>query len=236
MSSTRYITSQLKYSKHYAKNLIQKGFNDYVFGESMPIRENVSPQKTLTGKRVYLRPFCINDLPYIQKWSNDDELRKLTGAIAPMSNAETKKWYEDLLTDKDRMWFAIVLKKGDRVIGEAGLLRMFRPWRNTDMTIIIGEKDAWGKGYGTETGRLLLDYAFKQLGFHRISVGVVGFNQRALRFWESLGFKKEGIERDEYYYDNEYSDGIMMSILEDEFKKAHETASARALRYHHHQN
>jgi diamine N-acetyltransferase len=211
----------------YAKNLILKRFNDYMFGESMPIRENVLSQKTLTGRRVILRPFCIDDLLYVQKWSNDVELRKLIGEVSPMSDAETKKWYEDLLADKDRMWFAIVLKKGDRVIGEAGLLRMFRPWRNTDITIIIGEKDAWGKGYGTETGRLLLDYAFKQLGFHRISVGVVGFNKRALKFWKSLGFKKEGVERDEYYYENEYSDGIMMSILEDEFKKAYRTAISR---------
>jgi RimJ/RimL family protein N-acetyltransferase len=113
----------------------------------------------------------------------------------------------------------IVLKRNGRVIGEAGLLRMFRPWRNTDMTIIIGEKDAWGKGYGTEAGHLLLDYAFNRLGFHRISIGVVGFNKRALRFWENLGFKKEGVERDEYFYDNRYSDGIMMSILENEFRK-----------------
>jgi RimJ/RimL family protein N-acetyltransferase len=87
------------------------------------------------------------------------------------------------------------------------------------MTIIIGEKDAWGKGYGTEAGHLLLDYAFNRLGFHRISIGVVGFNKRALRFWESLGFEKEGVERDEYFYDNKYSDGIMMSILENEFRK-----------------
>ena len=193
----------------------------------MPIRGNVLKQETLAGVRVYLRPFCRGDLPHIQKWSNDAELRRLTGEVAPMSGAETKKWYEDLLADKDRMWFALVLKRGDLVIGEAGLLRMFRPWRNTDMTIIIGEKDAWGKGYGTETGHLLLDYAFRRLGFHRISVGVVGFNKRALRFWESLGFKKEGVERDEYYYDNEYSDGVMMSILEDEFKKEHRAATGR---------
>ncbi|MDH5494183.1 MAG: GNAT family N-acetyltransferase, partial [Candidatus Bathyarchaeota archaeon] len=187
----------------------------------MPIRENASKQETLTGKGVYLRPFGRGDLPYIRKWWNDAELRRLIGEVAPMSRAETEKWYKELLRDKDRIWFAIVLKKGDRVIGEAGLLRMFRPWRNTDMTIIIGERDAWGKGYGTEVGRLLLDYAFGRLGFHRISVGVVGFNKKALRFWESLGFKKEGVERDEYYYDNEYSDGVMMSILEDEYEKTH---------------
>jgi RimJ/RimL family protein N-acetyltransferase len=176
-------------------------------------------RKSLIGERVFLRPFSKDYLPYIQKWSDDAELRKLIGEVAPMSRADTEKWYKELLADKDRIWFAIVLKKGDRVIGEAGLLRMFSPWRSTDMTIIIGEKNEWGKGYGTEVGHLLLHYAFRQLGFHRISIGVVGFNKRALRFWESLGFKKEGVERDAHYYDDEFSDGIMMSILENEFRK-----------------
>jgi RimJ/RimL family protein N-acetyltransferase len=179
---------------------------------------------TLASERIILRPFGKDDLPYLQKWSNDAELRKLIGEVAPMSRADIEKWYRELLADKDRIWFAIVLKKDDRVIGEAGLLRMFRPWRNTDMTIIIGEKDAWGKGYGKEVGRILLRYAFEHLGFHRVSIGVVGFNKNALRFWESLGFKKEGVERDEYFYDNKYSDGIMMSILENEFRKHKENA------------
>ncbi|UCB60762.1 MAG: GNAT family N-acetyltransferase [Candidatus Bathyarchaeota archaeon] len=179
-------------------------------------------KKSLVGERVLLRPFSVDDLPYIQKWSNDAELRRLIGEVTPMSRVDTEKWYRELLADKDRVWFAIVLKKDDRVIGEAGLLRMFRPWRNTDMTVIIGEKDEWGKGYGTEVGHLLLHYAFRQLGFHRISIGVVGFNMRALKFWESLGFKKEGVRRDNYYYDNEYSDGIMMSILEDEYRALNE--------------
>ena len=181
-------------------------------------------RKPLVGERILLRPFSKRDLPHIQRWSADAELRKLIGEVAPMSEAEAEKFYKELRADKDRVWFVIALKKNDRVIGEAGLLRMFRPWRNTDMTIIIGEKDAWGKGYGTEAGHLLLDYAFNRLGFHRISIGVVGFNKRALKFWESLGFKKEGVERDEYFYDNKYSDGIMMSILENEFRKSIENA------------
>lgn len=195
-----------------------KGHGDNVFSESMSIRENVLEQETLIGRRVCLRPFRRDDVKYLQKWSNDAELRKLAGEVEPMSQAETEKFYKELRADKDRIWFMIVLKRNDRVIGEAGLLRMFRPWRTTDITIIIGEKDLWGKGYGTEAGRLLLDYAINQLGFHRVSIGVVGFNERALRFWESLGFKKEGVERDGYYCDNKHSDFIMMSILEDEFK------------------
>jgi RimJ/RimL family protein N-acetyltransferase len=179
---------------------------------------NYSEQLSLIGRRVILRPFSKDDLPFVQKWSNDAEIRKLTGEVAPMDSVEAEKFFESLRVDKNRLWFAVVLKRGNRVIGEAGLLRMFKPWRCTDMSVVIGEKDAWGKGYGTEAGRLLLDYAFERLGFHRVSVGVVGFNRRALRFWRGLGFRKEGVQRDGYYCDDKYSDFVMMSILENEYK------------------
>jgi len=185
----------------------------------MPVRKNVSEQEFLVGRRVFLRPFSEDDLSYVQKWSNDSKIRRLTGEIAPMSRQEAEEFYKHLRADKDRVWFAVVLKRGNRVIGEVGLLRMFRPWRCTDMSIIIGEKNTWGKGYGTEAGRLLLKYAFEQLKFHRVSIGVVGFNDRAIRFWKSLGFKKEGVQKDGYYCDNEFSDFVMMSILEDQFKR-----------------
>jgi diamine N-acetyltransferase len=182
-------------------------------------------RKSLIGEKIFLRPFKKRDLTHFQRWENDAELRKLIGEVAPMSRTKVEKWYKDLLADQDRVWFAIVLKKRNRVIGEAGLLRMDRPTRSTDMTIIIGERDAWGKGYGKEVGHLLLSYAFEHLGFHRISIGVVGFNKNALKFWKSLGYRKEGVERDAYFYDNKYSDGIMMSILEDEFRKSMEKAT-----------
>lgn len=175
----------------------------------------------LVGERVYLRPIEPEDLPFIRQWANDPDVRRLTGEALPMSKAGADEFLERVRQDKERVWFVVVLKENDRVIGEAGLLRMFHPWRNTDLSIIIGDKGAWGKGYGTEAILLLLDYAFGYLGFHRVSVGVVGFNERALRFYEKVGFKREGLQRDGYYYDHVFHDFVMMSILEDEFRQLH---------------
>ncbi|HUV90271.1 MAG TPA: GNAT family protein [Anaerolineae bacterium] len=179
------------------------------------------PVEFLTGERLYLRPIEAEDLPFIRQWANDPEVRRLTGEALPMSKAGADEFLERVRQDKERVWFVVVLKENDRVIGEAGLLRMFHPWRNTDLSIIIGDKGAWGKGYGTEAILLLLDYAFGYLGFHRVSVGVVGFNERALRFYEKVGFKREGLQRDGYYYDHVFHDFVMMSILEDEFRQLH---------------
>jgi RimJ/RimL family protein N-acetyltransferase len=65
-----------------------------------------------------------------------------------------------------------------------------------------------------------LDYAFGYLNFHRVAVGVVEFNERALQFYEKVGFRREGIQRDGYYYDHEYFDFVMMAVLEAEYRTA----------------
>ena len=175
--------------------------------------------RVLTGKRVYLRPLAKEDSVYLRKWSDDAEIRGLIGEVTSMSQADCEKFLEEVCADNSREWFVVVIKKNDRVIGEAGLRRMFPAWRTTDVSVIIGEKEEWGKGYGTEAILLLLDYAFRHLDFHRVAIGVVGFNERALRFWEKVGFRREGIQRDGYYYDDKYYDFVTMSILEDEFRE-----------------
>jgi len=177
--------------------------------------------RVLIGKRVYLKPLVKEDLVHLRKWSEDAEIRALIGEVTPMSEADSEKFLHEVYADSNRQWFVVVIKKNNQVIGEAGLLRMDPAWRATDVSVIIGEKEEWGKGYGTETILLLLDYAFRHLNFHRVAIGVVGFNQRAIRFWEKAGFRKEGVHRDEYYYDGKYYDFVMMSILEDEFTELH---------------
>lgn len=172
----------------------------------------------LMGDNIYLRPVKKEDLIYILKWVNDPEVRGIIGEVSSMSSAQGDKYFEKICNDSNREWFMVLLKDGDRVIGECGFLRMFYPWRTTDVSLIIGEKDVWGKGYGREAIFLLLDYAFGYLNFHRVAIGVVAFNKRALKFWEKAGFKKEGVQRDGYFYNHKYHNFIMMSILENEFR------------------
>lgn len=172
----------------------------------------------LKGRLVSLRPLAREDLPQIRQWMNDPEIRGLTGSVTPMGEPGDEKFFEKVYSSEDRVWFSVWSLEDNKMIGEAGLLRMYPAWRTTDMTIIIGDKDAWHKGYGPEVAELLLDYTFGYLNFHRVSIGVVGFNERALRFWEKAGFKREGVQRDGYYYNHRYHDFVMMSILEDEYR------------------
>src|SRR4030042_2399726 len=92
----------------------------------------------LTGKRLYLRPLENEDLAHIRRWANDPEIRQLTGEVTPMSQAGADEFLERVRTDRERVWFIVVLKEGDRPIGEAGLLRIFWPWRTTALGVITG--------------------------------------------------------------------------------------------------
>ena len=130
---------------------------------------------------------------------------------------EIKKSITSNHQSKDSVWFTITDLDGN-MIGETGLLRMFPAWHQTDLTIIIPDPKMQHKGYGTEAIRILLDMAFKEYNMHRVSIGVVGLNTNALEFYKKIGFKQEGILEEAYYYDNEYSDFIMMRILSHEWK------------------
>jgi len=74
----------------------------------------------------------------------------------------------------------------------------------------------------------MLNYAFGYQNFHRVAIGVVGFNTGALQFYERLGFKREGIQQDGYYYDHRYHDFVMMRLLEQEFREKWKEKNIRA--------
>ena len=173
----------------------------------------------LSSERTYLRPVEKEDLSLLYLWANDADLRGLIGDVTPTSLGNLEESLEKARIDNSRIWFVIVAKETNRVIGETGLLRMFPAWRTTDMSLIIGDEEACGKGYGTEAIRLMLNYAFGYLNFHRVAIGVVGTNERALRFYEKVGFKREGLNRDGYYYNHAYQDFVLMSMLEDEYRE-----------------
>ncbi len=180
----------------------------------------------IMGQGITLRRLEAGDLTHIRRWLDDPELRTLIGATAPMTEEDAARWFARVDSDPSRAWFVVVADEDDRVVGEAGLLRLVPEWRTTDMTVIIGERADRGKGFGSEAGRLVLDFAFNYLGLHRVAIGVVGFNHAALSFWRKLGFRDEGLQRDGYFHDGAFHDFVMMSILEDDWRERHAGAVA----------
>ena len=171
----------------------------------------------IRGEKVILREQREEDAPYFTYWFNQPQVMFQCGFEKPASEEEIRKTITVSHKREDSVWYTITDLDGN-VIGETGLLRMFPAWHQTDLTIIIPDPEMQHKGYGTEAIRIILDMAFKKYEMHRVSIGVVGLNTDALAFYRKIGFKQEGILEEAYYWNNEYSDFVMMRILSQEWK------------------
>lgn len=98
-----------------------------------------------------------------------------------------------------------------------------RHHRSCALGIMIGAPYQ-GKGYGTEAIQWALDWAFRAANMHAVRLVCFSFNPAA-KLYERLGFVRDGVERDFYYYDLKWYDGFRFSILEDEWLALQETST-----------
>jgi RimJ/RimL family protein N-acetyltransferase len=87
----------------------------------------------------------------------------------------------------------------------------------TWLGISIGERDYWGRGYGTDAMRLAVQYAFVELNLRRVSLGLHAYNERALKSYQKVGFTLEGRMRGEGLRDGVRYDSLWMGVLREEW-------------------
>ena len=175
----------------------------------------------LNGPRITLRHITRADLPRINDFNNDLEIELLGGGDPPIPQS-----LERLFAD-----FEMDLSKGGRdgsrfaidadgiLIGHCALFNYNDTNRTCELGITIGDREYWGRGYGRETVRLLLDYAFRYRNIHRVFLTVHSRNERAIRSYRANGFVEEGRLRQHVWSDGAYLDLVLMGILVDEWQK-----------------
>ncbi len=171
----------------------------------------------IRGINIILREQKIDDAKFFSYWYNQPLIMLQCGFTEFTDEEIEKKRIINNHKKKDSLWYTITDLNGN-IIGETGLLRMWTAWNCTDLSIIIPDPKMQQKGYGTESVSFMLNLAFNQYEMNRVAIGVVGLNTDALKFYRKIGFKQEGIQEQGYYYNNEYSDFIMMRILRHEWQ------------------
>jgi RimJ/RimL family protein N-acetyltransferase len=167
----------------------------------------------IVGKLVALGPFVRDDLALHHSWINDFEVtRYYLDTPRPQTLEERAAWYERMSAgDPYNIDFLIYELATMRPIGRVGLEDISYQHRRASFGIMIGEKDCWGKGYGTEATRLTLEYGFRQLGMHDIMLSVSSANGGAIRAYTRAGFHVIGARRE----CRRESDSVLDSIFKD---------------------
>ena len=141
----------------------------------------------------------------------------MQNGIFPNSAESMQDYYQHTATSRSEMVLAIVLKENDRHIGNIGLHNIHQIFRSAEIGILIGEKDVWGQGYGTDAIRLLTYHAFNRLNLNRLASGAVSKNIGSIRAFEKAGFSREGVSRQAYFCQGQYEDCINMGLLRSEW-------------------
>jgi RimJ/RimL family protein N-acetyltransferase len=144
-----------------------------------------------------------------------------------MSDEEIDRFFHSRLLSPETVAYAIVVRASQRLIGLTTFSNLDPDNGSVLFHISIGEHDAWGRGYGTETTGLMLELAFERIGLHRVGLSVFSFNSRAIRAYEKAGFRHEGREREAILRDGQRWDELTMGILRDEWRALRAAARPR---------
>lgn len=167
----------------------------------------------IVGEKVYLRLLTREDTPLIVKWRNTERVRKNFIYQELFTEEGHLRWFDTMLDTEKAIQFLIVEKKTDRPVGSVYFRDISEEHKKAEYGIFIGEADAAGKGYGTETAKLAIRYGFEQMKLHKIILRALAENQQAIKSYENAGFKKEAYLRDEVCIQGEYRDIVLMGII-----------------------
>jgi len=168
----------------------------------------------IPGERIYLSPMNPDDAELYVKWLSDIEVTRWLSSTGSVYSLPAERAYlENAVKDTNNYQFAIILREGDRLIGNIGLMDVQQINRRATLGLFIGEAEDRSKGYGSEAIRLLLGFGFNWLGLRNIDLHVNSDNARAIACYKKAGFREYGRRHGAVFADGRWYDDVLMEAL-----------------------
>jgi len=191
--------------------LKETGMTEKEFNE-ITLKHKVLKENKIEGQRIYLKPLSEkNATQEYCAWLNDPVVNKFL-ETRKTTIRDLKKYIQKQIEDPNSFFVGIFDKKIDRHIGNIKLEPIDWKRKKAVFGILIGDKNYWGKGIGTEATKLIVNYAFNQMGLQEIELGVIAENLAAIRAYEKVGFETERIEKKAIRHGKKLFDKLIMSI------------------------
>ena len=167
----------------------------------------------ITGDRVALRPITDADTDHIVAWRNTPSVMQNFIFRQTFTPEMHRNWLATKVATGRVVQYIIEDKADGRPVGSVYYRDIDPANHSAEYGIFIGDENARGKGFGTETARLFTEFGFTVLGLHRISLRLLAENLPARRSYEKAGFAEEGLFRDMVLLDGRYRDVVFMAKL-----------------------
>jgi RimJ/RimL family protein N-acetyltransferase len=201
--------------------------------DALDEKRQAMPTSLFEAERVRLAPpDPDHDAEVESAWTHDSEyLRLLDSAPArPLSPAQVKKKYEALEKERDKQFYFAVRTRDPegpgRLLGFVQVKGIDWLHGSAELRMGIGAPADRGQGFGSEAARLMLNYAFDELGLHRLGAVTYEYNPGAIRFIERHGFSLEVRMRQAVQRDFQRWDALHYGLLRPEWEQHRAAHSA----------
>ena len=178
-----------------------------------------TPNIFLEGDKVFLRAFEQGDEKIIAALENNPGLRTTLFYAIPTNPQQQYEKIQRFIEDPNTIIFTICDKKTGNILGETAFFRIDWVGRMATFYIAIAGKENHHKGFGTETVKLMIEYAFETLNLNRVQLHVATKNIAAIKAYKRNGFIIEGLLREAMYGEGQYHDFHLMGILKKDYLK-----------------
>ncbi|MEL7625283.1 MAG: GNAT family protein [Anaerolineaceae bacterium] len=172
----------------------------------------------LYAQRLRLRASEREDIPLFLKWVNDPEITEFLEQVTVFNRMQEETWFERVSSGpRAELPLVIEILQPDGEnwlpIGNLSFMNIHPVNKSAEIGIMIGEKQYWNQGYGTEAMRRMCQYGFEDLNLHRIFLRVYEDNNRGKAAYRKVGFVHEGTMREARYHRGRYWNVDFMSII-----------------------
>jgi len=173
----------------------------------------------LKGKLISFRALEEKDLPKLRDWRNSDHVKRTTREYRLLNMFNQKSWFDSLHKSNPPcdIMFGVMNKK-QVLIGVCGLTYINWKNRNSEISIYLDHKNWQRTKEARDVLKLLMTYAFEELGLHKIYAEIYNFVSDTVDLYKSLGFHKDGIIRDNVWRNGKWWDSYIYSMLDSEFR------------------
>ncbi len=163
-----------------------------------------------------LEPLSLDHLDGVMEWVNDPEVTFYFARIGqPITRDEERIFLERLIASPTDRVFSIF--EGQSYLGQIGLSHIYWPARNGRLGVMLA-RHAWGRGVAARAAALFLAEAFGPLEIHKVWAIVRSDNAKGLSLWTKVGFRCEGILRDEYFVQGRFHDMVRLAMVRSDWE------------------
>ena len=174
----------------------------------------------LTCDNLHFRRPVLEDANALCELKNNAKAAYLLGGIHRTYTVDDiVNWINFHNNNPDEILLVVEDISADKLIGHVGLYKIDKLAKKTEFGILLADDNSRGKGYGTKSTRLMVDYAFNTLGMHKVTAEVLSENAPSIAMFNKCGFSVDGRLRDDVFKNNRYYDVLTMSVLADEYLK-----------------